>query len=70
MIGKNLFLISFQFILISKLNVKNDDGLKLSIALGYATSSDVEDISNIEKVYILADNHMYANKKEMKKSDA
>lgn len=47
---------------------KNEEipGLHLSIAYGYASCSPKE--YNIEKIYQIADNRMYANKQAMKRS--
>lgn len=50
---------------ICKNNEKTDD-FPVSIAVGYATEQE-EATENIEKLYQIADNRMYQNKKEMKK---
>ena len=51
--------------LIAQTNQK-EKNLNLSISYGYATSKDLPG-ENVEKVYQLADNRMYAYKKQYKK---
>lgn len=48
------------------INNETDSGFPVSIAVGYAVESE-ETTKNIEKLYKIADNRMYQNKKEMKK---
>ena len=44
---------------------KEDTELGLSIAYGYALSYEMEE-KNIEKIYRIADNRMYENKRNVK----
>ena len=46
-----------------------EEEIRLSIAYGFALSTEIDNSTNFEKVYNLADNRMYANKKQMKKID-